>query len=152
MVMPQHTRTRAITLHSTATVWAVGACMLLTGFVIGGVTGFASGFYGTPAPQAQGQIAPLVSVSTAPAKTKTVTKRSTVTKKAVNRVTVVKTVVSTRAKTVRTTVAPPLDDRDPKFRTCGEANANNYGPYIRGIDPEYDWYQDRDGDGIVCEF
>ncbi|BCJ46293.1 hypothetical protein GCM10010168_52440 [Actinoplanes ianthinogenes] len=40
---------------------------------------------------------------------------------------------------------------DPRFRTCAEANANGYGPYREGVDPEYDWYQDRDGDGEVCE-
>ncbi|WP_433248329.1 thermonuclease family protein [Streptosporangium sp. CA-135522] len=40
---------------------------------------------------------------------------------------------------------------DPRFRTCGEANAAGYGPYRRGVDPEYAWYQDRDGDGLVCE-
>lgn len=40
---------------------------------------------------------------------------------------------------------------DPRFGTCGEANANGYGDYRSGTDPEYDWYQDRDGDGVVCE-
>lgn len=40
---------------------------------------------------------------------------------------------------------------DPRFRTCAEANRNGYGPYRRGVDPEYGWYQDRDGDGVVCE-
>ncbi|WP_326826653.1 thermonuclease family protein [Streptosporangium sp. NBC_01756] len=40
---------------------------------------------------------------------------------------------------------------DRRFRTCGEANAAGYGPYRRGTDPEYGWYQDRDGDGLVCE-
>jgi len=40
---------------------------------------------------------------------------------------------------------------DPRFRTCAEANRNGYGPYYRGRDPEYAWYQDRDGDGVVCE-
>ena len=40
---------------------------------------------------------------------------------------------------------------DPQFGTCREANAAGYGPYVEGLDPEYDWYQDRDGDGIVCE-
>jgi len=40
---------------------------------------------------------------------------------------------------------------DPRFSTCAEANRNGYGPYYRGRDPEYAWYQDRDGDGIVCE-
>ncbi|WP_236003773.1 thermonuclease family protein [Nonomuraea antri] len=40
---------------------------------------------------------------------------------------------------------------DPRFPTCAAANAAGYGPYIRGVDPEYSWYQDRDGDGRVCE-
>ncbi|GII94639.1 thermonuclease family protein [Sinosporangium siamense] len=40
---------------------------------------------------------------------------------------------------------------DPRYGTCGEANAKGLGPYRRGIDPEYEWYQDRDGDGVVCE-
>ena len=40
---------------------------------------------------------------------------------------------------------------DPQFRTCRAAKAAGYGPYYRGVDPEYDWYVDRDGDGIVCE-
>ncbi|WP_119729978.1 MULTISPECIES: excalibur calcium-binding domain-containing protein [Thermomonospora] len=37
------------------------------------------------------------------------------------------------------------------FDTCAEANRAGYGPYRRGTDPEYGWYQDRDGDGVVCE-
>jgi S1-C subfamily serine protease len=40
---------------------------------------------------------------------------------------------------------------DPRFGTCKEAIANGYGPYYYGVDTEYDWYIDRDGDGIVCE-
>ena len=40
---------------------------------------------------------------------------------------------------------------DPRFGTCTEAKAHSYGPYVSGRDPEYDWYQDRDHDGIVCE-
>jgi hypothetical protein len=40
---------------------------------------------------------------------------------------------------------------DPRFDTCTEAKAHGYGPYRRGHDPEYSWYEDRDGDGIVCE-
>ncbi|MEW9550527.1 thermonuclease family protein [Nonomuraea sp. NPDC050783] len=40
---------------------------------------------------------------------------------------------------------------DPRYRTCAEANAHGLGPYVRGQDPEYAWYQDRDGDGVVCE-
>ena len=40
---------------------------------------------------------------------------------------------------------------DPRFRTCGDANDAGYGPYRQGADPEYDWYIDRDGDGVDCE-
>ncbi|WP_233563061.1 excalibur calcium-binding domain-containing protein [Micromonospora musae] len=43
------------------------------------------------------------------------------------------------------------DDTDPRFSTCAKAKAAGYGPYRRGVDPEYHWYQDRDGDGTVCE-
>jgi hypothetical protein len=50
--------------------------------------------------------------------------------------------------------APPPPDpgpgTDPRFDTCGEAIAAGYGPYHRGQDPEYDWYRDADGDGVVC--
>jgi hypothetical protein len=55
-------------------------------------------------------------------------------------------------------VAPPqpsprstTSGEDPRFGTCREAKANGYGPYIRGIDKEYDWYRDGDSDGTVCE-
>lgn len=48
--------------------------------------------------------------------------------------------------------APPAPEaNDPSFGTCKDAKANGYGPYVRGEDPEYDWYRDGDGDGIVCE-
>ena len=40
---------------------------------------------------------------------------------------------------------------DPRFRTCGLAKENGYGPYVQGVDPEYEWYRDGDGDGTVCE-
>jgi len=41
---------------------------------------------------------------------------------------------------------------DPRFSSCAEAARNGYkGPYFRGVDPEYEWYQDRDKDGVVCE-
>lgn len=48
--------------------------------------------------------------------------------------------------------ADPAPATDPRFDTCKEANANGYGNYVRGQDPEYDWYKDRDKDGVVCEF
>lgn len=41
---------------------------------------------------------------------------------------------------------------DPDFGTCKNAVAAGYGNYVKGVDPEYDWYRDADGDGIVCEF
>jgi S1-C subfamily serine protease len=40
---------------------------------------------------------------------------------------------------------------DPIFDTCRQAISRGYGPYYRGQDLEYDFYQDRDRDGIVCE-
>ena len=40
---------------------------------------------------------------------------------------------------------------DPRFDYCYEANDAGYGPYYQGTDPEYPWYDDADGDGIVCE-
>ncbi len=51
-----------------------------------------------------------------------------------------------------TTSKPPTSGgTDPRFGTCREANAAGFGPYRRGTDPEYDWYQDRDHDGLACE-
>lgn len=48
--------------------------------------------------------------------------------------------------------APPSTGVDPKFTSCAEALRNGYkGPYKKGIDPEYAFYNDRDGDGLVCE-
>lgn len=44
-----------------------------------------------------------------------------------------------------------IDLLDPRFRYCTHAIAAGYGPYYAGVDPEYSWYFDRDGDGIVCE-
>lgn len=50
------------------------------------------------------------------------------------------------------TVAPPSNGVDPKFASCAEALRNGYkGPYKKGVDPEYAFYDDRDGDGLVCE-
>ncbi|WP_436762317.1 thermonuclease family protein [Streptosporangium sp. V21-05] len=53
--------------------------------------------------------------------------------------------------TPTSTPDPPSGGNDPRFPTCAAANAAGYGPYRRGTDPEYTWYQDRDGDGVVCE-
>ena len=40
---------------------------------------------------------------------------------------------------------------DPRFSSCTAAKASGYGPYVQGHDPEYQWYIDRDHDGIACE-
>ncbi|WUI00184.1 excalibur calcium-binding domain-containing protein [Spirillospora sp. NBC_00431] len=48
----------------------------------------------------------------------------------------------------RRTTAPTTDRRYP---SCAAANRAGHGPYVRGVNPEYRWYQDRDGDGVVCE-
>lgn len=55
------------------------------------------------------------------------------------------------APTITRPEPPPMPVTDPRFGTCKEANAAGYGPYRRGIDPEYAWYRDRNGDGLVCE-
>jgi hypothetical protein len=39
---------------------------------------------------------------------------------------------------------------DRRFPFCKDLPAG-YGPYYRGTDPEYAWYRDSDGDGVVCE-
>ncbi len=40
---------------------------------------------------------------------------------------------------------------DPNFGTCAEAKQSGNTPYVQGQDPEYNYYDDRDNDGIVCE-
>ncbi|WP_049570893.1 excalibur calcium-binding domain-containing protein [Nonomuraea sp. SBT364] len=39
---------------------------------------------------------------------------------------------------------------DPKFAGCKEALAAGFGPYTKGIRPEYEWYTDVDNNGIAC--
>jgi Excalibur calcium-binding domain len=41
--------------------------------------------------------------------------------------------------------------RDRRYRSCSEVKAAWRGPYRSGADPEYTWYPDTDGDGIVCD-
>ena len=50
-----------------------------------------------------------------------------------------------------TPTTQPSAGTDPRFATCTAAKAAGYGPYYRGVDPEYAWYEDRDNDGIACE-
>jgi hypothetical protein len=51
------------------------------------------------------------------------------------------------------TPAPELrtDGTDPDYGSCRAAKANGAGPYVRGTDPEYDYYRNGDSDGTVCE-
>lgn len=46
---------------------------------------------------------------------------------------------------------PQAPSTDPRYQTCAAAKRAGYGPYRRGVDREYSWYIDRDGDGVVCE-
>ena len=46
---------------------------------------------------------------------------------------------------------PGRPRRIPGYPTCAAANRAGYGPYRRGVDTEYNWYIDRDQDGLVCE-
>ncbi|MBE1533582.1 excalibur calcium-binding domain-containing protein [Actinomadura algeriensis] len=63
---------------------------------------------------------------------------------------------TTKPKPRKTTREPepepePEPRTDPRFSSCTKAKASGYGPYTRGVHREYFWYQDRDGDGVVCE-
>ncbi|WP_430869003.1 GmrSD restriction endonuclease domain-containing protein [Demequina aurantiaca] len=39
---------------------------------------------------------------------------------------------------------------DKRYPYCKDL-PSGFGPYVEGKNPEYDWYTDRDGDGVVCE-
>jgi hypothetical protein len=39
----------------------------------------------------------------------------------------------------------------PRFADCKQANDNGYGPYTKGVHPEYYWYVDADNDGVACD-
>jgi hypothetical protein len=45
----------------------------------------------------------------------------------------------------------PAVTTDQRYSYCYEVQDAGLGPYVRGVDPEYDWYRDNDGDGTVCE-
>jgi excalibur calcium-binding domain-containing protein len=51
----------------------------------------------------------------------------------------------------RATSSVQAPGANPRFGTCREANAHGYEDYRQGVAVEYDWYEDRDGDGQVCE-
>lgn len=63
------------------------------------------------------------------------------------------------APQVPTTPAPevpmPIEtatpaDVDERFPYCKDL-PSGYGPYVSGVDPEYEWYRDGDDDGVVCD-
>lgn len=64
---------------------------------------------------------------------------------------VTKAVKKAKAAAEPRTLVDAQPATDPRFDTCGAANAAGYGNYRQGADVEYGWYQDRDGDGSVCE-
>jgi hypothetical protein len=39
---------------------------------------------------------------------------------------------------------------NPKYDTCRQAKAAGYGPYTKGLHPEYAWYPDLDNNGVAC--
>ena len=131
---------------------AIGAGIL--GVLLGGAL-FSGGDGSTTAEPVAGSTVTATSTATAtatvevtapprPAPTKTV--KVTVTKKP--RPAPTKTVtVTARPEQTRST----SPDLDPRFDTCTAAKAAGYGNYREGEDPEYEWYDDRDGDGVVCE-
>lgn len=57
----------------------------------------------------------------------------------------------TSPSTTAPTTSGGSSSLDPRFSTCSQAKSRGYGPYIRGVDPEYSWYRDADKDGRVCE-
>ncbi|AGF71101.1 hypothetical protein A605_00425 [Corynebacterium halotolerans YIM 70093 = DSM 44683] len=46
---------------------------------------------------------------------------------------------------------PQSAGTDPQFGSCKAAKAAGFGPYVSGVDPEYNWYRDGDNDGTNCE-
>lgn len=63
----------------------------------------------------------------------------------------VKATVVTGSPAAQEVLPAPNGVLDPNYGTCSLAQANGAGPYRQGVDPEYDWYRDRDKDGVVCE-
>ncbi|WP_019632021.1 excalibur calcium-binding domain-containing protein [Actinomadura atramentaria] len=121
----------------------LGVGGLVFGLIAGCGAGYGMGAADTtatprpPARAAEVASAPVASTPPAPKKVRVT-------------VTVTKTVKPKRTHSAP--AAPPAQPRtDPHFGTCAAANAAGYGPYRQGVDPEYDWYTDRDHDGVVCE-
>ena len=62
-----------------------------------------------------------------------------------------KTVKPKQTSTPKETPAEAAEPKlDKRYEYCNRLPAG-LGPYVKGVDPEYEWYTDRDGDGVVCE-
>lgn len=124
------------------------------------VAGLLAACGGSPQDQAAGLVGaepasstPPASAESTPTETPTPTATPSPTKAAVVAPAVTKK--STPAPTKKSTPAPTKTKAaaktDPDMGTCKAAKAAGYGPYYKGKDPEYYYYNDRDHDGVVCE-
>ena len=62
-----------------------------------------------------------------------------------------RTVAPSPSRTTPDAPEPATRNEPAVPATCKAAKAAGLGPYTRGVDPEYEQFNDRDGDGIVCE-
>ena len=144
---------KPVTGRSLTSKPAIGIGAGILGLILGGAL-FSGGDGSTTAEPVAGSTVTSTTTATAtatvevtapprPAPTKTV------------KVTVTKKPKPAPTKTVTVTARPEAKqtspDLDPRFDTCTAAKAAGYGNYREGEDPEYEWYDDRDGDGVVCE-
>jgi len=120
------------------------------GFVLGGLL-FSSTPPPAPAPLAAGISAPTATATVQTTTTATATTRVTVTRTAAPRRTTRPATTATRPRPTATRRAPIVPTTDRRYATCAAVRAAGLGPYQRGVDPEYAWYNDRDNDGKVCE-
>lgn len=109
---------------------------------------------GSPTGSLTGSPTATPTVTTGPGTTTTTSARAT--SRPATHATTRRPATSARPRTTpaATTPAPPRTTApalDPKFRNCQQAIAAGYGPYYAGRDPEYVWYPDRDGNGVVCD-
>ena len=146
--------------YKPAAVW-VTACVVLVGVSVatggpGSDGSVTTSSQPTATGTAQGLLGGATAKSTSPTKAKTTAAaKPSSTAKPTPRTTSSSTTprkTSAKPKTTSTTKKTTAPKTDPRFDTCKAANAAGYGNYRRGVDAEYAWYQDRDDDGVVCEF